>query len=178
MVAYDYIWHEIKRRATEKAVLFMNIISLLKPDTVMPNLTVSDKQEVLNELINSLSSMVSNEELEAIREAVFERESVMSTGVGKGLAIPHGKGKGITDNYAAFALLKEPVNYEAIDGEPVSMVFLLAGPQSSSSFHIKMLSRISRLMNNSNFRERLQECDSSECILEVFEEEEKAHFGA
>ena len=156
----------------------MNIISLLKPDTVMHNLDVSDKQEVLNELIDSLSSMVGEDELKAIREAVFERESIMSTGVGKGLAIPHGKAQGINDNYAAFALLKEPVDYEAIDGEPVSMVFLLVGPQSSSSFHIKMLSRISRLMNNSSFRERLQECDSSACIMEVFEEEEQAHFGA
>ena len=156
----------------------MNIISLLKPETVMHNLDVSDKEEVLNELIDSLSSTVDEDELKAIRDAVFERESVMSTGVGKGLAIPHGKGQGINDNYAAFALLKEPVDYEAIDGEPVSMVFLLVGPQSSSSFHIKMLSRISRLMNNSTFRERLQECGSSEGILEVFEEEEKAHFGA
>ncbi len=155
----------------------MNIISLLDTDTVIPDLKVSSKKEVLDELIATLSRKVGDQELEAIRDAVFEREAVMSTGVGKGLAIPHGKAGGIHDNYAAFALLEEPVDYEAIDGEAVSMVFLLVGPQSSNSFHIKMLSRISRLMNNGEFRERLKECKSSSCILDVFMEEEKAHFG-
>lgn len=156
----------------------MNIISLLNIDTVLPDLEASNKEEVLDELISLFSDKVSEEELVAIREAVFEREAIMSTGVGKGLAIPHGKASGISDNYAAFGLLKSPVDYEAVDGEPVSMVFLLAGPQSSNSFHIKMLSRISRLMNNSEFRDKLHECTSAEDIIKVFEEEEQAHFGA
>lgn len=155
----------------------MNIISLLDESTVLPDLEASTKEEVLNKLIASLSAKVSEEELETIREAVLEREKIMSTGVGKGLAIPHGKAGGITDNYAAFALLKKPVEYEAIDGQPVSMVFLLVGPQSSNSFHIKMLSRISRLMNNSEFRKELNECSTAEEIIKVFEKEEQAHFG-
>lgn len=155
----------------------MNIISLLDSTTVLPDLKASSKKEVLNELISSLSSKVSDEELDAIRKAVFEREEIMSTGVGKGLAIPHGKAGEITDNYAAFASLSTPVDYNAIDGEPVRMVFLLVGPKSSNSFHIKMLSRISRLMNNSEFRKELNECTTAEEILTVFEKEEKAHFG-
>lgn len=156
----------------------MNIISLLEQKTVIPDLEAATKEEVLDKLITVLADKVSEQELEAIRSAVMEREKIMSTGVGKGLAIPHGKASGILDNYAAFGLLREPVEYEAIDGEPVSMVFLLVGPQSSNSFHIKMLSRISRLMNNSEFREQLNACTSSEEILQMFEEEEKAHFGA
>lgn len=155
----------------------MNIISLLDRHTVLPDLKASNKEEVLNELISLLSPKVTDQELQAIREAVFEREAIMSTGVGKGLAIPHGKARGISDNYAAFCLLKSPIDYEAIDGEPVSMVFLLVGPQSSNSFHIKMLSRISRLMNNSEFRDELNKCASAEEIIKVFAEEEKAHFG-
>lgn len=155
----------------------MNIISLLDESTVLPDLEASTKEEVLNKLISGLSAKVGEEELETIREAVLEREKIMSTGVGKGLAIPHGKAAGITDNYAAFALLKKPVEYEAIDGQPVSMVFLLVGPQSSNSFHIKMLSRISRLMNNSEFRKELNECSTAEEIIKVFEKEEQAHFG-
>lgn len=99
----------------------------------------------------------------------------MSTGVGKGLAIPHGKAAEISENYVAFALLETPIDYGAVDGEPVSMVFLLAGPSSNSSQHIKLLSRISRLMNNNQFRERLKECETAKEILEVFEQEE-AHF--
>lgn len=156
----------------------MNIISLLDSSTVIPDLKASSKEEVLNELISSLSSKVGKEELEAIQRAVFEREKIMSTGVGKGLAIPHGKASGIKDNYAAFALLSSPVEYEAIDGQPVTMVFLLVGPQSSNSFHIKMLSRISRLMNNSEFRMELNDCKTAEEILDIFRREEETHFGS
>ncbi len=155
----------------------MNIVGLLEEKTVLPDLDVKNKTEILNKLISSLSSKVTEKELEAIRKAVFEREEIMSTGVGKGLAIPHGKAPGIKDNYAAFALLKNPVHYDAIDGEPVSLVFLLVGPQSNNSLHIKMLSRISRLMNNNEFRQRLKESTTAKDIIELFRNEEQAHFG-
>lgn len=155
----------------------MNIISLLDRQTVLPGLEAENKEEVLNKLIDTLKGKADDEELDNIREAVFEREQIMSTGVGKGLAIPHGKAAGIRQNYAAFALLKEPVDYNAIDGEPVTMVFLLVGPQGSNNFHIKMLSRISRLMNNSEFRETLAGCNSAQSIIDVFSREEESHFG-
>lgn len=154
----------------------MNIFSLLSPETVLPNLQASDKNEVLEKMISSLEGEVSDGEIEKIRNAVFEREKIMSTGVGKGLAIPHGKASGIEQTYAAFALLDEPVDYKAIDNEPVNMVFLLVGPQASNSLHIKMLSRISRLMNNSAFRERLRKCASAEEIIDQFKEEEHVSF--
>ena len=154
----------------------MNIFSLLNTETVLPNLEATDKTEVLDKLVSSLEGKVSNGELEKIREAVFEREQIMSTGVGKGLAIPHGKAAGIEQTYAAFAILKDPVDYEAIDDEPVNMVFLLVGPQASNSLHIKMLSRISRLMNNSEFRSRLHECSTAEEIIEQFKDQEHVSF--
>lgn len=150
----------------------MNIFSLLNTQTVLPNLEAKDKAEILDKMVTSLKGKVSNGELEKIRNAVFEREKIMSTGVGKGLAIPHGKAPGIEQTYAAFAILKEPVDYEAIDDQPVNMVFLLVGPQASNSLHIKMLSRISRLMNNSDFRNRLRQCTSAEEIIEQFKNEE------
>lgn len=154
----------------------MNIFSLLDPQSVLPNLEVNNKAEILQRLVSSLEGKVSAEESEKILEAVQEREEIMSTGVGKGLAIPHGKTAAIEQTYAAFAVLKEPVEYEAIDHKPVKMVFLLAGPQSSNSLHIKMLSRISRLMNNSDFRNRLLECTSAEEIIEQFKDEEHISF--
>lgn len=154
----------------------MNIFSLLSPRTILPNLKAKDKTEVLDKMVSSLKEQVSNGELEKIRDAVFEREKIMSTGVGKGLAIPHGKAAGIQQTYAAFAILREPVDYEAIDDQPVTMVFLLVGPQASNSLHIKMLSRISRLMNNSEFRERLRTCSTAEEIIEQFKEEEHVSF--
>lgn len=154
----------------------MNIFSLLSTQTILPNLQANDKTEVLDKMVSSLRDQVSGGELERIREAVFEREKIMSTGVGKGLAIPHGKAAGIEQTYAAFAILEDPVDYEAIDDQPVSMVFLLVGPQASNSLHIKMLSRISRLMNNSEFRERLRTCTTAEDIIEQFKEEEHVSF--
>lgn len=156
----------------------MHIFSLLDTQTVLPDLEARDKAEILDKLVLSLKGKVSNGEIEKIREAVFERERIMSTGVGKGLAIPHGKSPGIEQTYAAFAILKNPVDYDAIDGQPVNMVFLLVGPQSSNSMHIKMLSRISRLMNNSDFRDRLRRCSSAEEIIEQFKEEEHVSFSS
>jgi len=154
----------------------MNIFSLLDSQTVFPDLEVNDKAEILDTLVSSLKGKVSNGEIERIRTAVVEREKIMSTGVGKGLAIPHGKTPGIEETFAAFAILNDPVEYEAIDDEPVNMVFLLVGPQSSNSLHIKLLSRISRLMNNSDFRDRLRECSSADEIISCFKDEEHVSF--
>lgn len=154
----------------------MKICNLLNNKNVLPHLVAEDKDEVINKLIETLSDKVENSVMENVRKAVFEREEIMSTGVGKGLAIPHGKAKGLNDNFAAFALLEKPVPYEAIDGMPVKMVFLLVGPETHNSTHIKMLSRISRLMNNAEFRESLQECDTPEDIIETFKNEEEQYF--
>ena len=157
----------------------MNIASLLDTETILPHLKVESKDELLDSLINALEPHVENaEELERIRSAVYEREKIMSTGVGKGLAIPHGKAKGLEDNYAVFALLDNAVEYGAIDDQPVDMVFLLVGPESQNSTHIKLLSRISRLMNNAEFRDKLSNCDTAEKVYKTFEEEEQLHFSA
>lgn len=154
----------------------MNIYSLLDKSTILANLEVSSKKELLNEMIEALSDQVSSEQLEDIRDAVFEREEIMSTGVGKSLAIPHGKVKSIDENLASFAKLKKPIDYNSIDGEPVQMVFLLVGPESKHTVHIKLLSRISRLMNSVSFRELLNDCDNPEDIYEAFLQEEQRYF--
>lgn len=155
----------------------MNIYSLLDNSTILANLNVNSKKELLNKMIDALADEVSKEQLEEIRSSVFEREEIMSTGVGKNLAIPHGKVKSIEKNYASFALLETPIDYDSIDGEPVKMVFLLAGPESKNSTHIKLLSRISRLMNSSAFRSALSDCETSQQIYDVFHQEEERYFG-
>ncbi len=154
----------------------LNISSLLTEKTIVPDLLVKDKSELLNRLVDLLNRQLEPAQLEAVRRAIFEREEVMSTGVGKGLAIPHGKAAEIDRSYASFALLAEPVEYEAIDGVPVRIVFLLAGPDRNQTLHIKLLSRISRLMNRSAFRERLLECATSGEILDLFRQEEEHYF--
>ncbi|MCC5905908.1 MAG: PTS sugar transporter subunit IIA [Balneolaceae bacterium] len=155
----------------------MNLYSLLDKSAILANLSVDHKDELLNEMVNVLKEQVDDEQLKEIRESVFEREKIMSTGVGKSLAIPHGKVASIEENYASFAVLKEPIEFDSIDGEPVKIVFLLVGPEKKNSIHIKLLSRISRLMNSSSFRETLSECTTADEIYEAFHQEEIKYFG-
>lgn len=155
----------------------MNLYSLLDQVTVLPNFAVGSKEELINALVDALEEKLESEEqLEKVRKAVFEREEIMSTGVGKGLAIPHAKTQAVDKNMAAFALLEEPLDFNSIDDEPVRLVFLLVGPESNNSQHIKLLSRISRLMNSGSFREKILGCTSTDQILNAFKEEEEKYF--
>jgi mannitol/fructose-specific phosphotransferase system IIA component (Ntr-type) len=154
----------------------MKIYQLLTKQTVKARLAVSTKEETLDAVINLLSPSVNPSQLEQIRTAVKERESIMSTGVGKGLAIPHAKVLGLVENYAAFALLENGIDYHSIDNAPVQLVFLIVGPVSHNSEHIKLLSRISRLMNNDDFRQKLYDSADEESIISAFKEEEERFF--
>ncbi|MEX2602618.1 MAG: PTS sugar transporter subunit IIA [Gracilimonas sp.] len=155
----------------------MNLFSLLDQNTVLPNFVVGSKKELINALVDALENKLDTEEqLEDIRKAVFEREKIMSTGVGKGLAIPHAKTKAVHQNYAAFALLEKSLDFDSIDDEPVRLVFLLVGPESNNSQHIKLLSRISRLMNSGSFREKILSCTNTDEILDAFQDEEEKYF--
>lgn len=154
----------------------MNIYTLLTSSNVLRNLTAEDKDSAINALIDTVKGQVSDEVLEKIREGVFDREQIMSTGVGKGLAIPHCKIPEVEESYAAIATLKDPLDYNSIDNKDVSIIFLLIGPESKNSLHIKLLSRVSRLMNSETFREKILNADSTDEILEAFREEERKYF--
>ena len=95
--------------------------------------------------------------------------------VGKGFAIPHGKTNAVKEIIGAFGRVKEGINYESLDGNPVHLVFLLVGKDNLISTHIKLLSRISRLMNKDDFRHRLLWAENSSEIIKLFNEEEE-HF--
>lgn len=154
----------------------MNLFTLLDEKNVIPGLEATNKKQVINALVDKLSLRVDEETLKSIREGVFERESVMSTGVGKGLAIPHCKTSAVAENYAVFAKLNTPLEFDSIDGEPVEIIFLLVGPDSKHSHHIKLLSRISRLMNSASFREKILSSETVDIILDAFREEEEKYF--
>ena len=154
----------------------MNLFSLLKTETILTELKVNNKRELISVLVDSLKVELGTGNLSEIKEAVLEREEVMSTGVGKGLAIPHCKSKIVEENFGAFAVLKEPLEFNAVDDQPVQLVFLLVGPDTKNSLHIKLLSRISRLMNSSTFRETVLSCQNSAEILDAFREEEEKYF--
>jgi PTS system fructose-specific IIC component len=151
----------------------MKVFELLNPKYILTDFKSDKKDDVINELVDTLKSDERVIDLEEVRKCVFDREKIMSTGVGKGFAIPHGKTNSVTDILAAFGRSAKPVEYNSLDGEPVHLVFLLVGKDNLVGKHIKLLSRISRLMNNDEFREQLIKADSVESILKIFEEEEQ-----
>lgn len=154
----------------------MKISDLLNEENVVLNLEAKDKYEIIDELIEVVSK--SNKVLDKakVRNCILEREKVLSTGVGKGFAVPHGKTDSVTDIVIAFGITKNPVDYEALDDQPVRLVLLIIGRDSLVSSHIKLLSRISRLMNNEEFRESLLSARSKEEVLALFRKEEANYF--
>jgi fructose-specific phosphotransferase system IIA component len=154
----------------------MKVSELLNTDVIISDLKGNKKEDVINELIDLFKDDSRVEDVEKIRSAVLDREKIMSTGVGKGFAIPHGKTNSITDIIAAFGKTKNPIDYEALDNQPVHLVFLLVGRDNLVSKHIKLLSRISRMMNKDDFRNRLLEANSADEILSIFNKEEENYF--
>ncbi len=153
----------------------MKVSDLLKPEFIIPHLTGETKEEVINKLIDLFKNDERVEDLEKVRSAVLEREKIMSTGVGKGFAIPHGKTNAVKEIIGAFGRIDEGIDYDSLDGNPVQLIFLLVGKDNLISTHIKLLSRISRLMNKDDFRHRLIEANNKEEIIKLFTEEEE-HF--
>jgi len=153
----------------------MKVQELLDPKNILTEFKSENKDDVINELVDLLKGDERVTDLAEIRKCVFEREEKMSTGVGKGFAIPHGKTNSVTDIVAAFGKSKTPIEYNSLDGEPVHVVFLLIGKENLVAKHIKLLSRISRLMNNDEFRKKLVEAESKESILKIFQEEEQSY---
>jgi fructose-specific phosphotransferase system IIA component len=153
----------------------MKVSELLKPEFIIPELNGESKEDIINELIDLFKNDPRVEDIEKVRSAVLDREKVMSTGVGKGFAIPHGKTNAVKEIIGAFGRLKDGIDYESLDGNPVHLVFLLVGKDNLISSHIKLLSRISRLMNKDDFRHRLTEANTADEIVKLFSEEEE-HF--
>jgi len=153
----------------------MKVYELLEIKNILTEFKSENKNDVINELVDLLNGDERVLNLEEIRKCVFEREEKMSTGVGKGFAIPHGKTNSVADIVAAFGKSAAPIEYNSLDGEPVHLVFLLIGKENLLAKHIKLLSRISRLMNSEEFRKKLIEADSPESILKIFQDEEQSY---
>jgi fructose PTS system EIIBC or EIIC component len=156
----------------------MKIADLLSEQVVRTNLPGTTKSDVINAIIDLAASQDRVLDKEKVREAIFEREKIMSTGVGAGFAIPHAKSDAVSDIVAAFAVTSQPIDYQSLDDQPVRIIFLLVGRENMVGPHIKLLSRISRLMNNEEFRQRLLAAASPNDVLEIFRKEEATHFEA
>ncbi len=152
----------------------MKVSEILNEKLIATGLEAADKHDVIDKMIELASASGNMINKERVKECVLEREKLVSTGVGKGFAIPHGKTDEIRDIVAAFAILKTPVDFDSIDLEPVKYVFLVVGKESLLNAHIKLLSKISRMMNKEEFREQLDEAKSPSEVLNMFRQEEQA----
>lgn len=153
----------------------MKIIDILTPDAIRTNIPEKNKTDVISSIIDLLTSGDRVIDKEKVRNAIFEREKIMSTGVGGGFAIPHGKTDGVVDLVGAIATTALPIDFESLDEQPVRIIFLLVGPESMVGPHIKILSRISRLMNREDFRNRLLAAASPSELYELIKQEELAY---
>jgi fructose-specific phosphotransferase system IIA component len=154
----------------------MRISDILTEDMVLTPLEGDSKDDIIDALIDRVATSPKVKDKEKVRQAIFEREKIMSTGVGNGFAIPHGKTDAVTDIVASFGVTAKPIDYQSLDEKPVRLVFLLVGKDSLVGPHIKLLSRISRLMNKEGFRKRLLELQTSKEIIEAFKSEEATYF--
>ena len=150
----------------------MKICEVLKPSAVIPELDVDSKEEAIDELLKLFKEDERIIDIEEVKKAVMEREKIMSTGVGHGFGIPHCKTSKVTEIVAAFGKTKKPIDFEALDGNPVNLIFLLIGKDNLVAPHIKLLSRISLLMNNEDIREKLNNATSRDEIYSIFDSEE------
>ncbi|MFH0736227.1 MAG: PTS sugar transporter subunit IIA [bacterium] len=153
----------------------MKVTTILNEKMILPDLQGTTKLEVINELVDLLKGDERVDDLEELRRAVLDREKIMSTGVGKGFAIPHAKTDAVNDMIAAFGKTTKFVEYEALDEQPVHLVFLLVGKENYVAPHIKLLSRISRMMNKEEFREDLLAAKNAEEIYNIFYKEEEKY---
>ena len=150
------------------------LIDILELDTVKIPVISSSRDDVIKELIELFAIKGLFEDKHIIYKAVIERERIMTTGVGNGIAIPHCKHDSCKDFALAVGVADEDIDFQAVDQNPVRLVFLLIGPTNAAGMHIKILSRITRIMSKVETRERIEKIkDPRELYQLLITEEEK-----
>ena len=151
----------------------MRLMDIIHERCIKIPLQKKSKRGIIKELVDLLVEAGEIEDGEIILEAVLEREKLMSTGVGKGVAIPHAKSKAIENLIVAFGKTAEEVDFQSLDNRPVRLVFLLIGPEENPGLHIKALSRISRLTSHRKYRHRLLHATSPADVMNIITDGER-----
>jgi len=153
----------------------MLLINYLDPKAVKVDLQAKNKKEVLKEVTDILleAKKIRNEDRNEIVKKLLEREEMGSTGIGYGIAIPHGKSEKVKDIVLAIARSKKGVDFDSLDGKPVNLFFLLVASPSASSLHLKALARLSRFLKDRSFRESLIKAETAEKIYNIIERRER-----
>lgn len=152
----------------------MRLADILKPENVKLPLSAVEKTAAIEELVELLDTRGEINDRERVRRAVLDREATRSTGIGDGLAIPHGKTDGVDQLVMAVGRAADPIEFGSIDGKPVTLIWLLASPTESTSEHITALGRISKIMSNPAVRRRLMSATTAREMYDfVIEHDER-----
>lgn len=150
----------------------MKITEFLAPDCVAADVEASSKRDALVTLVDTLAAAEPDIQPAKLVDALLDRERIGSTGVGDGVAIPHAKLKGLKRLAAAFGRSRRGVDFEAVDGRPCHLFFLLVAPEDAASDHLRALSRIARLMRDADVRRRLVEAPDAEALYALLTDED------
>jgi nitrogen PTS system EIIA component len=144
----------------------MPLTDLLTPQAVMPALKVNSKKQALQELAARAAALCGRSDREVL-DVLAQRERLGSTGIGNGIAIPHGKLPKLERLFGVFARLDRPIDFEALDGQPVDLLFLLLAPEAAGADHLKALARVARLLRDPEVARKLRESRDAEAIYMV-----------
>lgn len=147
----------------------MTLDDLIDAQSVLANVKAQNKKQVLQDLAQALSSRVAIDH-RIIFETLLTREKLGSTGIGQGIAIPHGKIATLTRVYGLFAKLAAPVDFDSVDGQPVDLIFVLLAPSHAGADHLKALARISRLLRDPEIVAKLRGTDTAEGLYAILTE--------
>lgn len=150
----------------------MKIMDILVKDAVILDLESKEKPAILEQLATALAASETGVDAGRLLDVLVERESLQSTGIGDGVAIPHGKVAGLSRLLASFARSRDGVDFDSIDGQKTHLFFLLVVPEHSGGLHLKALARISRFFRDAAFRKALMEAETQEDVLRAIEEED------
>lgn len=150
----------------------MKILDIINEDLIKPDLSATSKEEALTELANLIATKEGLDE-DKIVGVLKEREKLGSTGIGDGIAIPHGKLKGLKKLVASFGRSKKGIDFQSIDGKPTHLFFLLMAPENTAGVHLKALARISRLLKDKKFRESLLVADNTDGIFQALKDQDE-----
>ena len=144
----------------------MPLTDLVAPSAIIPALKVNGKKQAIQELAGRAAKLTGQSE-RLIFETLMQREKLGSTGVGNGVAIPHGKLPKLTKLFGLFARLERPVDFESLDGQPVNLIFLLLAPEGAGADHLKALARIARLLRDQDVAKKLRASRDAQAIYSV-----------
>jgi fructose-specific phosphotransferase system IIA component len=151
----------------------MQILDFLSVENIKMSLDSKAKKDVIKEMVDVLVKSGKVKDKKRMVQTLLEREELGSTGIGQGIAIPHGKSDTVADLTAAFGLSQEGISFDALDGETVHIFFLLVAPEGAAGAHLKALARISSLLKDKYFRKSLLGAKNPEEVIKIIREEER-----